>query len=315
PDAEGYPDELFFYARDRCGLDFCAITDNDIYGDNILTRSALRYMQSLCDCISKDGIFQAFCGFEWTYHRPGLKEPENFNHRTVIFLDDQVKIASRAEASGENEAAFSATLAGLDTMWHAHHGIWRILDPAHDANVEVVSAWANNIEEFETVHQQLDGGQVFGFMGASDNHRFIPGNGGALTGVFSHELSKGALKKAFQNRKNYATCGTRPYVYFSVNNFFMGDVANINKNNECKLYLHVKSEKTIDYIEIFCNGEVLDCIQVNKNEIVYKSKVQIMDEKSYFYAKIKLMGEVRHFPHNLAKAEGKYIYSSPIWIV
>ncbi|MDX1358521.1 MAG: hypothetical protein R3232_06810, partial [Clostridia bacterium] len=24
PDAEGYPDELFFYARDRCGLDFCA---------------------------------------------------------------------------------------------------------------------------------------------------------------------------------------------------------------------------------------------------------------------------------------------------
>ena len=271
-------------------------------------------MQSLCDCISKDGIFQAFCGFEWTYHRPGLEQPENFNHRTVVFMDDKLKIASRAEACGENEAAFSTTLADTDAMWHAHHGKWRILDPAHDVNVEVVSSWANNIEEYETVHQQLEEGQVFGFMGASDNHRFIPGNGGALTGVFSPELSKGALKKAFKNRKNYATCGTRPYVYFSVNNSSMGDIINKSENYECELYLHVESEETIDYIEIFCNGEVFDSIQVNENDIEYESKVQILADNSYFYAKIKIIGEEKYFPHNLAQAEGKYIYSSPIWI-
>jgi hypothetical protein len=178
-----------------------------------------------------------------------------------------------------------------------------------------VSSWANNIEEFETVHQQLDEGQVFGFMGASDNHRFIPGNGGALTGVFSQELSKGALKKAFKNRKNYATCGTRPYVYFSINNSSMGDVIYKSEINEYKLYLHVESKEIIDYIEIIHNGEVFDSIKVDEKEFVYESKVRIPADNSYFYAKIKIKGGEKHFPHNIAQAEGKYIYSSPIWIV
>jgi hypothetical protein len=200
-------------------------------------------------------------------------------------------------------------------MWHAHHGIWRILDSDHDANAEVVSAWANNMEEFETVHKQLDEGQVFGFMGASDNHRFIPGRGGALTGVFSDELSKDSLKKAFQNRKNFATTGTRPYVDFSINGNTMGTVLCNGRNAELKLYLHVESEAKIKNVSIICNGETFDSINVNENEFTYKSKVHILANNSYFYVVIILDGEDKRFPHNLALAEGRYIYSSPIWII
>lgn len=314
PDAEGYPDELFFYARDRSTIDFCAITDNDIYGDNILTMSALRYIQSLSESLSKDGVFQAYTGYEWTYHRPGLDEPDNFNHRTVIFLDDNHIMASRADSTGYNEAAFSTTLGSSNTMWHAHHGIWRILDPKHDANVEIVSAWANNIQEYETVHRQLAEGQVFGFMGASDSHRYIPGCGGALTGVFAEQLSKAALEKAIFNRHNYATCGNKTYIGFSINGFGMGEIISAGKKEDLVLSLQVESKRNIEYIAVICNEEPIDIINLSKNE--YKQEFLIPHSKAnkYFYIKIKLEGEDLEFLHNLAIAEGNYIYSSPIWV-
>lgn len=314
PDAEGYPDELLFYARDRSAIDFCAITDNDIYGDNILTKSALRYIQSLCECISKDGVFQAYTGYEWTFHRAGLDEPENFNHRTVIFLDDNHIISSRADSTGANEAAFSTTLRNSDTMWHAHHGIWRLLDPGHDANVEVVSSWANNIEEFETIHNQLAEGQVFGFMGASDNHRFIPGHGGALTAVSAGELSKAALKEAFFGRHNYATCGSRTFMEFSVNGFGMGDVIQVDSKEKLLLSLQVKSERIIEYISLICDGDDYKTINLMKKTYTQNFTITNTAKNRYFYIKIKLEGEDRYLPHNLALKEGNYIYSSPIWI-
>ncbi len=300
PDAEGYPDELFFYARDKANIDFCSITDNDIYGDNILTKSALRYIQTLCDCISKDAEFQAFTGFEWTYHKPDLDEPENFNHRTVIFLDDNHTIASRADLSGSDEEAFCSTLKDSDTMWHAHHGIWQIMDEKHDANVEVVSAWTNNMEDFDTVHNQLNEGYIFGFMGASDNHRFIPGHGGALTGVFANSLSKIGLKEAFQKRHNYATCGSRTIVRFSITGTDMN--------------VYVKAKRIIDYITIICNGNIYETINVDDRLMDIQIDIQATSEKRYFYLKIKLQGKDVKFEHNLALAEGNYIYSSPIWV-
>ncbi len=314
PDAEGYPDELFFYARDKAAIDFCAITDNDIYGDNILSKSAIKYMQSLCESISMDGIFQAYTGYEWTYHRPGLDEPDNFNHRTVIFLDDNPFIASRADSTGYNETAFITTLEKTKTMWHAHHSIWNILDPKHDANVEVISAWANNIKDYETVNNQLAEGQVFGFMGASDNHRYIPGHGGALTGVLAVKLSKAALEKAFFNRQNYATCGSKTFVSFNINGFSMGDIIKTNVNDKLLLSLQVESKRNIEYISVICNGEQLKKIYPSKNDYMKEISIPKSKDNRYFYLKIKLEGEDMEFPHNLALAEGNYIYTSPIWV-
>ena len=314
PDAEGYPDELLFYARDRSAIDFCAITDNDIYGDNILTTSAVRYIKTMCDNISKDGIFQAYAGYEWTYHKPDMDEPENFNHRTVIFLDDCITIASRAESSGWDEKSFIRALKESNTMWHAHHGIFRILDCVHDANVEIVSAWSNNMEGSNTVHEQLAEGQVFGFMGGSDNHRFIPGDGGALTGVICSKLTKAALNEAFFERHNYATCGSKDSLKFSIDGCLMGESITVEANSNMELSIQVKTTKNIEYLDVICNGEAISrIIPVKINECI-KTSIKNSWGKGYIYLKIKLSGEDILLPHNLAPAEGNYIYSSPIWI-
>lgn len=314
PDAEGYPDELFFYARDVAKIDFCAITDNDIYGDNILTASAPRYMWTLCNTLSKAEYFQAFVGYEWTYHKPNLDEPLNFNHRTIVYLDDNLTIASRADKSGFNETAFTTTLRDIDAMWHSHHGIWDILDPKHDWNVEVVSAWTNNMENFNTVHEQLDIGHKFGFMGASDNHRFIPGNGGALTGVFSKNLTKSALKESFQKRHNYVTCGSRTQLYCSIDNAQIGDLIETTSDLQHNMHIKVSSDRIIEYIDIIECGQSFSKLHVNSKEYNHKMSIPASKSERYFYIKMKLQGNDIDFEHNLSLAKGNYIYSSPIWI-
>ena len=312
-DAEGFPDELYFYARDKAHLDFAGITDNDYYYDTIFTYSDSMYLESICKAISETGKFICFNGYEWTYY--DKSSTDAFNHRSIIFYNTKRKIARRSDDSGNTYSRFKSTMNGVDAEWHAHHAEWTLSGDTNDTNVEITSAWFVNIEISDTVNRHLDNKMIFGFMGSSDNHRYIPGNSGALTGVKALVLSRANLIEAFKNRNVYATTGNRTSLHFSVNGVEMGGIVN-NAIDTLQLCLKISCEdnRSIDKIQ---------CIADNKKiikEFDVKSRTFhqefILENKgyTYIYARILLDGEHIDFPHNIAMAEGKFLWSSPVFI-
>ncbi|HHW47529.1 MAG TPA: DUF3604 domain-containing protein [Clostridiaceae bacterium] len=311
-DAEGFADELYFYARDKAHLDFSGITDNDYYYDTVFTYSESMYIESVCRAISEEGRFICFNGFEWTFYEKGSSG--NFNHRSVVFYNEERRIARRSDKTGNSFDRFIFTMKDVKAEWHAHHAVWKLSDHPSDNNVEITSAWKVNMEIADTVGQHLDKGMVFGFMGSSDNHRYIPGNSGALTGVYASELSRKGLIEAFKNRKVYATTGNRTILNFSVEGIAMGGIV-----KDAKDILHITLSidgrgRSIDTVQIIADKRtVVKEFKLNDSKFTKRFQIENKGYK-YLYARVLLSGEYVDYPHNIAMAEGIYAWSSPVFL-
>ena len=83
-----------------------------------------------------------------------------------------------------------------------------------------------------------------------------------------------------------------------------------------QLYINIyaESDKIIDYIQIVCNGMLYKTIDSGEKIVNKRIEIPPFSKKRYFYLRVKLRGKDVKFEHNLALAEGNYIYSSPIWV-
>ena len=311
PDAEGWPDELLHFARDFAAVDFAGVTDNDFYPEKALLAGESCDQRRLVARLDEPGRFLPFCGYEWTFHRDDSEQ--SYNHRSIVFLDDEQRIVRRIETGGATEAAFAKLLAGMNVFAHAHHAQYDLLGTDAEANVEITSGWAVNIEQSANTHEQLDAGRRFGFIAGSDSHRAVPGLGGALLAVWATDLTRPAIAEALRARRCYATMGNRTMIDFRLNGAMMGSVH--CDPPQRRFDVHVVAQRPLQSVRIIRNGSVVHDFDVDGRQL-HTTWTDDDDPPAscWYYLRVEDDMPWRDHPHNVAQAIGPLAWSSPIWV-
>lgn len=313
PDAEGLPDELFHCARDVACLDFVGITDNDFYPEKALLAGEIAHLRHLVRHLQQPGRFLPFCGYEWTFHRDDGQQ--SYNHRSIIFLDREKRIARRIDPDGHDESAFRRSLTAMAAFAHAHHGQFHLLGTAQEANVEVTSAWAVNIERSSSVHDHLDAGHRFGFIGGTDSHRMLPGLSGALAAVWAEDLTRDALVAALRARRCYATMGGRTMIDFRLNGAPMGQV--VSRPRARVFDVRVVAERPLRRLGLVRNGAIIQSFTPagrSPSATLTWTDGAPPAGPAWYYVRVEDETPWRDLPHNVCQAAGPLAWSSPIWV-
>jgi len=312
PDAEGEVDELLAYARDVSALDFCALADNDWYPNNILTAGMWRYIEDTAQEFSVPGEFLAFSGYEWTYREDWLGR---WNHRIVYYPGPGREVFRRTEPSGGDVEAFIRSMCQTDGLANAHHHQWSVICEAFDRNVEVCSGWQWHTEDLREVLVKLAAGHRIGFVGSSDGHRYVPGDGGGLAAVYARALTPEAIFEALHSRRNYATNGNRAVIDFRVSGLLMGEEGTTTEPP--RAVAQVIGGSGVRAVEIWRDGVVAYSVcGGGRPEVSFDwEDVDVGEGIHYYHLRVVLEGETPKLPHNSAPARGNMAWTSPIWVM
>ena len=222
-DAEGEPDELLHYARDKAKIDVMVMQENDAsswldanpqgsYRGGMLPEAAYRVGVYLSRKYTEPGRFIALPGWEWS-DRTDDKRP---NHRTVIFAGAETPIVRHAENNGDFDELCDLVEAAGGVM-NTQHPHFQLIRRPCEGNIEVASGWGVFINRPEKIHRNLSAGFKVGFVATSDGHRRDPG-----TGIYAPELTPQAILDAIKDRRVFATNGSRIEIDARANDVFMG---------------------------------------------------------------------------------------------
>jgi hypothetical protein len=225
----GLVDDYFNFARDEARLDFCALSEHDIWLDawewEEMRRAAIK--------ANRPGEFITYVGYEWTV------VSAFGGHHNVIFRD----LEKVTPVSAQRHPTLPDLYRGLRKAYatkdvivipHAHMTADATQnDPDLEPLVEIVSEHGT----FEWLGRRyLASGFQLGFVGASDNHIGHPGykprplgryyfdGYGGLAAVYAPAKDRHALFDAMKARRTYATNGARILLKAAINGRPMGQV-------------------------------------------------------------------------------------------
>lgn len=308
-DGQGEYDEILHYARDKTGLDFVCITDNDCYMKP-MAQGEWVSAQAENQRFEIPGQFIPLTGYEWSA-RVGHNEVE---HRSVLFHTPEGNPLLRWNDMAESVSALLRGLQGHDALLHAHHATWRLAEDPREANVEVASGWKVYFDQPETIHEALRNGRRIGFIGGSDGHRRNPGAGGALTGVWATELTRKALFDALAAHRTIATTGSRIVLQFFVEDHFIGEQA--VAAGPPRLHGHVVSPMSlVGPIQAFRDGTPI--MEWQTRELAFEFEWidrDVRPGRHFYYLRVGPKEPTPALPSNVAVAFGDKAWSSPIWV-
>ena len=315
-DAEGEPDELLHYARDKAKIDVVVMQENDAsswldagaqgaYRGGALTEASYRLGVYLSRRYSEPGRFLALPGWEWS-HRTDDKKP---NHRTVIFGGDLAPIIRHSENGGNFDELCDLVEAAGGVM-NTQHPNYRLIRRPCEGNIEVASGWDVFINQPEKIHRDLSAGFQVGFVATSDGHRRDPGAGGGLTGIYAPELTPPAIIEALRRHRVFATNGSRIEIDARANGVFMGQ--DVPSDGDVRLSLDVRAPRPIMRIVLVKDGdEVLTVAGEGRRAIQQTHLDRPSPGLHWYYWRIEQEGSSPDYPGNLKVAEGHLAWSSP----
>jgi hypothetical protein len=211
-EGQGSPDAFFRYAREDSRLDFATLSEHDFWTDD----AEWAAMKELSRRSTEDGRLIAFLGYEWT------ATPDRGGHHNVFFRTPDrdrvpIQIANRLPMLYDGLRRGNKP-DDLLVIPHAHSaGDWRQSDSDLERLAEIYSShgtfeWYGNMF--------LRNGFDVGFVGASDDHRAMPGaphgkNQSSMLGIpgltaaLAPAKTSDALFDALRARRTYATSGQR----------------------------------------------------------------------------------------------------------
>ncbi|MHA1150361.1 MAG: DUF3604 domain-containing protein [Promethearchaeota archaeon] len=178
------------------------------------------------------------------------------------------------------------------------------------------------------VRDALARGYKLGFTAGGDDHFGIypsgsidPDNGiypPGIMAIWAGNLTKESLWKALQNRKCYGTTGPRIIIEFFLNEYFMGDIINIQEQQKVAkkrdIHIHLLSPISITKVELIRNNKILRNFDVNQKQF----ESQIQDSESFETICLKHSQEPELFVFYYLRiflAENNMAWSSPIWLI
>jgi hypothetical protein len=254
----GKIDAYFDFARDEARLDFCTLSEHDLWMDAgewaALKEAVRRY--------DDPGQFTTFLGYEWTV------EPPWGGHHNVLYRDPEKAVYVPRQEEPELDgfwAALSAANAIDDIIVipHAHQpGNWLKTNPELERLVEIVSYHGT----FEWFGQRyLNNGFETGLIGSSDDHVGHPGyrpaanggfhgdNFGGLAAVYATHNDRNTLMDAMRDRRTYATNGARIILLANMDGVQMGRQLKVDANRVIEGTVH--GTAPIASITLVKNGE------------------------------------------------------------
>jgi hypothetical protein len=341
-DAEGEPDELLHYARDRARLDVVVFTENDAIYDVFLTEGEFAYGMWWANRFTRPGRFVALPGYEWSSRIPkspdvDLADPRNWDaryygtapkdwaktasgisspdHRSVIYPPEGGPVVRYPEVGNDVRKLVEAVaLAG--GLAHPHHAAWRLSGNPVEANIEVTSGWDIYIRDPSRIHQELRRGRRFGFLGNSDSHRRNPGLGGGLTGIYAEALTPEAILEALRSRRVYATSGSRIVVDSRAGGSLMGQEA-AAPEGDIDIQLDVVGARPILEAALIRDGDTVKTFAgygSSRLSVVHHER-SLSRGVHWCYWRIVQQGASPNYPGNVKTAEGPLAWSSPHWVI
>lgn len=334
-DAEGEPDEMHFYARDRARLDVVVFTNNDFY--NVpLTQYDFELGNLFAKSYSKSAgagsrAFLSLPGFEWTSRIPGiptadLSDPGNWlppyqnrsypNHRSVIYPPVGGPLVHFTEV-GNDIARLNTAVEQAGGITLSQHNAFKLTGHPVEVGLELTSGWSNYIAQRPKLfHDPLNNGAKLGFTANGDTHRRAPGLSGALTGIYAEELTADSILTALRKRRCFATMGSQIFLDTRAGDAIMGDEATAS-DGSIKLSLHTIGTRSITEATLIRNGEAIHEVAGDGSRELRAAYTDrgLPEGTHWYYWRVSqsVVGPV--LPGNLMPAHGHRAWSSPSWVV
>jgi hypothetical protein len=315
-------EEAYAYARDVMRLDFACASehDGDAFAEDLWRRS-----QDIAESFYEPGSFATFFAYEWTSWETG--------HRLVLYKDYGNNIYRHVEAEHDTPEKLWAALDGQGSPclvlphpmgeWTDDfevHPLWTVSNDECQRIGEIYSQHsAHDAQRFEigidnswSFQHAWHKGHRIGLIGSSDNHLGTPGandftpdvgHAGGLAVVLAQTNDRDSVWESLENRRTYATTGTRIYLDFRIDGHHMGEefssatppsisvtAAGTEKLVRVELIKHDSSGYTTIHAEE-PEGDVAAFDYVD----------EAFSEDSFYYVRV-------------TQADGEMAWSSPIWL-
>ena len=334
--AEGQPDEMQVYARDRAQLDVVVFTNNDFY-QVPLTQYDCELGNLFAKTFSAVAVaghsrpFLSLPGYEWTSRIPGvtsasLDDPNNWlppyqnrsypNHRSVIYPAGGGPLVHFTEVGNDitklNEAVQQA---GGITL--SQHPAFKLSGHPVEVGLELTSGWSNYIASKPALfHDSLNTGARLCFTANGDTHRRAPGLSGALTGIYAEELTAEAILDALRNRRCFATMGARIFVDTRADGAIMGrDLT--STDGTVKLTVSAIGTRPIVEATLIRDGQKIRTVKGNGAHAFFATVTDddLSSGTHWYYWRIHQERDAPVLPGNLMAAHGHLAWSTPHWVV
>ncbi|MDF1859729.1 MAG: DUF3604 domain-containing protein [Verrucomicrobiales bacterium] len=328
-DAEGEPDEIVLYARDRAKLDVMVLQDNDEVHGRILTEGEYRLGTTYSQWITEPGRFVALPGYEWTQRtmKGGVPDPYASvheqkmkgsypNHRTVIYPMKGGPIVRYFEV-GHDFDRMAETVAASGGILHSQHPAFELSDQPNEVNLEVTACWGIYIRSVPALfHGELDKGRRVGFIGTSDSHRRNPGLCGGLTGIYAEELTPEAIFDALKKHRVFATNGSK-IVLDSRADGKLSDHVVKARDGSVNLSLSITGTTPVTDVRLIgTGGKTVAKFPGNGTKEFYVEKAlhNLPSGNHWFYWAVEQEGTSRQYSGNISVAQGNLAWSSPHFV-
>ena len=328
-DAEGEPDELNYYARDRGALDVVVFTNNDFYIVP-LTQYEYELGNFFANAFTRPKQFLSLPGYEWTSRIPGVKtarlsDPGNWthpyknrsypNHRSVIYPPAGGPVIRFMEVENDiNRLNYEVEKAGGVTL--TQHPAFKPSGHPVEVGMELTSGWGNYMQQVpQLFHGILNQGGRLAFVACGDSHRRAPGLSGALTGIYAEELTAESILEALRKRRCFATNGSRIFVDTRANGSLMGE-AITTETGDVELTLQATGTRPIVRTTLIHNGKEIKTFE-GKGTKEFKTAHQIENlpaGQHWFYWRIDQDKDAPVLPGNLMVAHGHLAWSTPHYV-
>jgi len=330
-DAEGEPDELTHYARDRAMLDVVVFTENDFIYDIPLTGYEYELGNLFARVYSQDGHFVSLPAYEWTSRVPGdptvkISDPSTWtvpyknrsfaNHRSVIYPPTGGP-AVRYPEIGNDIARLNQAVEAAGGVTLTQHPMFRVTGHKVEVGLEVVAGWGSYIvRRPKSFHEPLNQGFRLAFIASGDSHRRAPGLSGGLTGIYAEELTTEAILDGLRNRRCYATNGSRMFLDSRANDAFMGAEAKAEQG-KVTLTLRAIGTRPIVSVHLIRDGVEVKEFDGNGNRefaVEYEDS-GLSKGTHWYYWRVAQERPASDLPGNVMVAHGHLAWSSPHWVV
>ena len=318
--AEGYPADVYRWARDEKRLDFLsAPIQVHRYIDNEKWLLAKHMNEYSLD----EGRFVTFLAFEWQH--------SHYGDKVVHYLGGDAPYLPIDDSRYDNPKALYDALRETDALVVSHHPGYALDRHVPGTDWESVETDVDRLVELWSMHGSSEGydpgdrplipprrpegvmaglrrGLRMGFVAGSDTHTGRPGGSaqdarpywGGLCAVWAKGLTRRSLFEAFRARRTYALTGARTALRFSVNGEPMG--SEIPLARERRLLAEVWAPARIARVQFMRDGEVLH--EETPNTDVCRLE----------YVDSPASGAPAFYHCRVTQADGHLAVCSPVWV-
>jgi uncharacterized protein DUF3604 len=329
--------EAYRYIRDVMQLDFASVSEHD---NALLTEEVWNKSQETSESFNSPGKFTTFFAYEWT-----SPSTSGEGHHVILYKNKGKKIfgfsnyPKKQELWDALDKQTSHAIVIPHCMWtQTDHGIWDRINNNYRVIGEIYSLWntrfllppGDDVQRFElgpndkwSYQYAWANGHKIGVIGSSDNHTGYPGlnnftsstvHTGGLAVALAQENNRENIWDAFQNRRTYATTGTRIYLDFTCDGYQMG--SEYTTDQSPSISVKVAGTNSIEIVEVVkFSGQEYKTIFSDKPEdriSILKFKDEKFSQDSMYYVRVKQVDEV--WRSNWAYGNAEIAWSSPIWV-